>query len=83
VGIFSWLLGKKEKGIDELCGFLKMGANQLKMVTVSYREFAMKKRNGGIRAICSPDAELILVPASNQESRLSTMRIPMLAKRLL
>jgi hypothetical protein len=58
VGIFSWLLGKKEKGIDELCGFLKMGANQLKMVTVSYREFAMKKRNGGIRAICSPDAEL-------------------------
>jgi len=58
VSILSWLFGKKEKGIDELCGFLKIGARELEMVMISYREFALKKRNGGIRTICSPDTEL-------------------------
>ena len=58
MGLVSWLLGKKEKSFKELCDFLKISENELKMTQVSYREFTLRKRNGGMRLISSPCDEL-------------------------
>lgn len=52
------MLGKKEKGIAELTKFLKISENELRMVQINYRQFSLKKRNGGIRTINSPDSDL-------------------------
>lgn len=58
MGLFSWLLGKKEKGFKELGEFLKVSENELKMVHIDYRQFSLRKRNGGTRNISSPGNEL-------------------------
>lgn len=58
MGLWDWFRGNRGKGVDELAQRLGMTANDLKRIPISYKEFKIPKRRGGVRAIAAPSVEL-------------------------